>query len=162
MSKKTTTTVWATSMCILVLAGQVNAQEVASDVKIPPPREMVTGTLAVGGINTGPTSTFGVAGLGQVFQGAASQAASGVLSEDETRDRLGHFMTSLLVREGIITFAATPTGAPPTGAPTTGAPTATPTASLGKREDGSSPASRPAWAGSTPMVISVTRARRPE
>ena len=146
MSKGTTTTVWATSMCLLVWAGQVSAQEVAGDIKIPPPRELVTATPAVGGIHTGPTSTFGVAGLGPVFQGAASQAALGALSEKETRDRLGHFMTSLLVREGIITFGATPAGAPPTGAPTTRAPTT----------------GAPAWAGSTPMVISVTRARRPE
>ena len=154
MSTRITTTVWAT-MCLLVWAGQVGAQEVASDVKIPPPREIVAGTLAVGGMDTDPTFTFGVAGLGQVFQGAASQAASGVLSEEETRDRLGHFMTSLLVREGIITFGA-PTGASP----------AAPTASLGKREVGSGPTSgpvsSPAWAGSTPLVISVSRAGRPE
>lgn len=140
-------TVWATSLCLLVLAGHGNAQEVASDIKIPPPREMVTNTPAIGGIATGPTSAFGTAGAGQVFQGVASQAALGLLSESETRNSLGPFMTSPLIREGVVSFAA-PTGAS-TGASTT---------ALEKREDGS----RPAWSGPTPIVISVSRARRSE
>ena len=141
MSNKPSTTVWATTLCLLVLAGHATAQEVASDVKIPPPREMVISASAIGGIATGPTSTFGVAGLAQVFQGAASQAALGLLSEDETRSSLCQFMTSLLVREGVVTFAT----------PTT-------TASPEARENGA----RPAWVGPTPMVISVSRARRRE
>jgi hypothetical protein len=101
---------------------------------------MVIGAPAVGGIATGPASTFGVAGLGQVFQGAASQAALGLLTEAEARSSIGPFMTSLLVREGVVTFAPQTAGA-----------------SLEKREDGS----RPVWAGPTPMVVSASRARRP-
>jgi hypothetical protein len=134
------TGVLATISCLLGLAGPVNALEVASDIKIPPPSEMVIGAPAVGGIATGPASTFGVAGLGQVFQGAASQAALGLLTEAEARSSLGPFMTSLLVREGVVTFAPQTAGA-----------------SLEKREDGS----RPVWAGPTPMVVSASRARRP-
>ena len=33
MSKRTTATVWAASICLLVLAGRASAQEVASDAK---------------------------------------------------------------------------------------------------------------------------------
>ena len=80
---------------------------------------------------------------GQVFQGVVSQASSGVLSEGETRNELGDFMMSLLVRAGIIAFDREP---------------ARRAASGEDPEDGS----RPAWNGRAPMALSVSRTARSE
>ena len=128
-------TVWS----VFVLTGNVSGQEVNSDVKIPPPREIVAGAPAVSGLFSGSSSLFAVPG--QAFQGVVDAVALGTLSEGETRDELGDFMSSLLVRAGIITFD---------GSATT------------RQASGREPAdgSRPAWRGSTPMALSVSLTRR--
>ena len=123
----------------VALAVPVSGQEVNSDVKIPHPRELVTGTRAINGLVGGTEALF--APESQLFRGAVAQASLGRLSEGETRDELGDFMTSLLVRAGIISFDD---------------PGSDLAASGEKSEDGS----RPAWTGPTPMAISVGRTRR--
>ncbi len=121
-----------------VLAGPGSGQEVNSDVKIPPPRELVTGVPAINGL-VGGTDVLFTSG-GQLFQGAAAQAALGRLSEGQTRDELGNFMASLLVRAGIVAFDG-------------------PRADLTSTEETSKNGSWPAWAGATPMALSVGRTR---
>ncbi len=121
------------------LAVPVNGQEVNSDVKIPPPRELVTGAPAINGLVGGTDALF--TSEGQLFQGAVAQAALGRLSEVETRNELGNFMASLLVRAGVISFDG---------------PRADVSYSGERAEDGS----WPAWTGATPMALSVSRTRR--
>ena len=121
------------------MAEQVNGQEVNSDVKIPPPRELVTGTSAINGLVGGTEALF--TSEDQLFQGAVAQAALGRLSEEQARGELGDFMASLLVRAGIIAFDG---------------PRADASSSGERSEDGS----RPAWTGATPMAFSVGRTRR--
>ena len=121
------------------MAEQVNGQEVNSDVKIPPPRELVTGTSAINGLVGGTEALF--TSEDQLFQGAVAQAALGRLSEEQARGELGDFMASLLVRAGIIAFDG---------------PRADASSSGERSDDGS----RPAWTGVTPMVFSVGRTRR--
>ncbi len=124
---------------LAVLAAPVSGQEVNSDVKIPPPRELGAASAAISGLGIGSEALF--TSQGQLFGDAVTQAALGRSSEGETRDALGNFMTSLLVRAGIIAFNR------PSAA----------LASFGKRpEDGS----RPAWTGRTPMTLSVNRTGR--
>ena len=113
-----TTLFMVTAWSLLALTGPVRGQEVNSDVKIPPPRGLVTGAPAISGIFVGPDSRF--TSDGQIFRGSAAQAAAGTLSEGETRDELGDFMTSLLVRAGIIAFDRPPVGPTPERAPKTG------------------------------------------
>jgi hypothetical protein len=110
-----------TAGALLAFTGPVRGQEVNSDVKIPPPRELVSGSLEL--------------------NGSLAQAAVGVLNEGATREELGGFMTSLLVKAGIIAFDRPP------------APLAT---AAGNSERGS----WPAWTGRTPMTLSVSRTGR--
>jgi len=120
------------------LGGPVSGQEVNSDVKIPPPRELVTGTPQINGLFSGTEVLF--TSGSQLFQGAAAQAALGRLSEGQTRDALGDFMASLLVRAGVVAFDG---------------PRADPTSSAETSKNGS----WPAWSGATPMALSVGRTR---
>ena len=121
---------------LLAFTRPLRSQEVNSDVNIPPPRELVSGAPAVNGLFVGPDSLF--RSPDQVFRGAAGEAAAGILNETDTRRELGQFMTSLMVRAGIVAFARPP---------------ARQASAATKREDGS----RPAWSGSTPMALSVRR-----
>ncbi len=130
-----------TAGSLLVFTNPLRGQEVASDVKIPPPREIVAGAPAVSGLFSGPASL--PAAPGQAFQGVVAQAALGTLSELETREQLGDFMASLLVRAGIIAFDRQPARRADSGA-------------------GSEDGSRPAWTGRTPMTLSVSRTERSE
>ena len=118
---------------LVALAGPVNGQEVNSDVKIPPPRELGAAASGIRGLGIGTVALF--TSEGQLSGGAVAQAALGRLSEGETRDQLGNFMTSLLVRAGIMAFDRPAALA----------------SSWEKSEDGS----RPAWTGPTPMALSV-------
>ncbi len=121
---------------LLVFTGPVRGQEVNSDVKIPPPRELASAAPAINGLLAGTELLF--RSSDQLFQGSLAQAAVGLLNEGQTREEFGDFMTSLLVKAGIIAFDRPP------------APLA---ASSGNSEDGS----RPAWTGRTPMTLSVSR-----
>ena len=120
---------------LLALPGPVSGQEVNSDVKIPPPREIVGAAPTITGLAAGTDALF--TSEGQLFGTAVAQAVLGRSSETETRDELGNFMTSLLVRAGIITFDR---------------PEAALTSFGKKSEDGS----RPAWTGPTPIVLPVS------
>ena len=124
---------------LVALAGPVSGQEVNSDVKIPPPRELVAAAPAISGMFIGAGTPF--TSEGQLFGDAVAQAALGRSSEGETRDELGNFMTSLLVRAGIITFDRSRAAL----------------ASLGNKSE---VGSRPAWTGPTPMALSVSRTGR--
>ena len=117
----------------------LRGQEVNSDVMIPPPRELVTGTPAISGLFIGTEALF--TSEGEQFGDAVARASQGRLSEGETRDELGDFMTSLLVRGGIVAFDR---------------PEAAFGSSGGKAEDGS----WSAWTGPTPTVLSVSRRGR--
>ena len=120
----------------LGVSGPVRGQEVNSDVSIPLPREIVTTIPAVSGLFTGSATSEA-----QIFQGTVSGAEVGELNESEAREAIGDFMTSLLVRAGII--AADLESAR--------------VASSGQNsEDGS----RPAWTGRTPMALSLSRIGR--
>jgi hypothetical protein len=124
---------------LLAFIGPLSGQEVNSDVKIPPPREVVAGAPAINGILSGTALLFGSAD--PLFQGSSTQTPGRVLSEVQTREDFGDFMTSLLVKAGIITFDSPPTGLAVSGEDT---------------EKGS----RPAWTGRTPTTLSVSRTRR--
>ena len=130
-----------TAGSLLALNGPVRGQEVMSDVKIPPPRGFVTGAPAINGRFVGTESLF--ESSDQLFLGSLAQAGVAILDEGETKAEFGDFMTSLLVRAGIIVFAPPPT------------PLA---ASAENSEDGS----WPAWTGRTPMTLSVSRTGRSE
>ncbi len=136
-----TTMFMLTAWSLLALTGPVRGQEVNSDVKIPPPREIVAGAMAGSGLFSGAVSFLVVPD--QVFQGVVARAASGTVSERETRDELGDFTASLLVRAGIISFDGRPAARDASGQ---------------RREDGS----RPAWTGQAPMALSVGWVRRAE
>ena len=126
---------------LLAFTGPVRGQEVNSDVKIPPPRELASGAPAINGLRAGTELLFRPSD--QLFQGSLAQAAVGILNEGQTREEFGDFMTSLLVKAGIIAFERPP------------APLA---ASGENSEDGS----WPAWTGRTPMTLSVSRTARSE
>ena len=126
---------------VLAFSGPVRGQEVNSDVNIPPPRELVSGAPAINGLFGG--TELLLRSSDQLFRGPSAPAAVGVLDEGETRAEFGDFMTSLLVKAGIISFDRSPA---PRGA------------SRENSEDGS----RPAWTGRTPMTISVSRTGRAE
>jgi len=121
------------------LAEPLRGQEVNSDVKIPPPRELAAAAPAISGMFMGASTLF--APDGQRFGEAVTQASLGRLSEGETRDQLGDFMTSLLVRAGIVTFDS-------------------PRAALASSGEKSHDGSWPAWTGPTPMALSVSRTGR--
>ena len=72
-----------------------------------------------------------------------AEAVEGGMDEAEMRGELGHFMTSLLVRAGIIAFESPPAGLADSGE---------------SAEDGS----RPAWTGPAPMALSVSQRARSE
>ena len=137
----------------LAFTGPVSGQEVNSDVKIPPPRELASGAPALNGLLVGTELLF--RSWDQLFQGSSAQAAVGIFpqaavgvsNEGQTREEFGDFMTSLLVRAGLITFDRPPASL--------GAPLA---ASGETSKDGS----RPAWTGRTPMTLSVSRTGRSE
>ena len=130
-----------TAGSFLALTGPAKGQEVNSDVNIPFPRETVTPAPAVPGLFIGPDPLLG--SEAQVFQGALAEAATGTSDEASAREELGDFVTSLLVRAGIIGFDGQPTGLATSG------------------ED-SADGSRPAWAGPTPLALSLRRTGRPE
>ena len=119
---------------LVALVGPVSGQEVNSDVKIPPPRELVAAAPRVSGLAAGTDALF--TSEGQLFGAAVTQAVLGRSSETETRDELGDFMTSLLIRAGIVAFDR-------------------PRAALGSSGKKSADGSRPAWTGPTPMALSV-------
>ena len=126
---------------LLAFTGPAIGQEVNSDVKIPPPRELASGAPAINGLLAGTEILF--RSSDQLFQGSSAQAPARILNEGQTREEFGDFMTSLLVKAGIIAFDRPP------------APLA---ASGGNSEDGS----RPAWTGRTPMTLSLSRTSRSE
>ncbi len=130
-----------TAGSLLALTGPVRGQEVNSDAQIPPPRELVAGARAINGIFVGPDFLF--TSDGQLFLGSVAQAAAGTLSEAETRDELGDFMTSLLVKAGIIAFDRLPARRADSG-------------------ESSKDGSRPAWTGRARMTLSVSRTGRSE
>ena len=130
-----------TTGSFLALTGPARGQEVNSDVKIPLPREIVTTAPAVPGLVAGTDPVLGSGA--QVFQGALADAATGILNEAGARGELGDFMTSLLVRAEVIAFDRGP-------------------AALAASGEDSADGSRPAWAGRTPLALSVRRAGRPE
>ena len=130
--------VMVTAGSLLAFTEPVKGQEVNSDVKIPPPRELISGAAAINGLFVGPDFVFGAPGA--LFQGSVAEAAVGASSEVATRQELGNFMTSLMVRAGIIVFDRTPDRSAATNA---------------TRQDGS----RPAWTGRTPMALSLSRTR---
>ena len=156
-----------TAGCLLTFTGLVSGQEVNSDVKIPPPRELASGAPAINGRLLGTELLF--RSWDQLFQGSSAQvavdispqapvgvfpqapvgvspqAAVGISDEGQTRAEFGDFMTSLLVRAGLITFDRPPA---PLGAP------------LAASRETSKDGSRPAWTGRTPMTLSVSRTGR--
>lgn len=126
---------------LVVFTGPAKGQEVNSDVKIPLPRELVSGAPAINGLLVGTELFF--LSSDELLQGSLARAATGVLNERQTREEFGDFMTSLLVKGGIISFDRS------------SAPLAT---SEKHPENGS----RPAWTGRTPITFSVSRTRRAE
>ena len=107
MSKRTIPFVpfMLTAAAFVLLAASVSGQEVNSDVNIPTPRELAVGTRTISGIFVGPDLL--VAGS-QVFGGPSTQPPIGILVEGAVREELGDFMTSLLVRAGLIAFDVAP------------------------------------------------------
>ena len=128
----------ATALFLLGLAGRASGQEVGSDVKIPPPRVTMAAAPALNGFFVGPDSMFTGTARSVEFQGTTSEATRGLLSEDETRSQLGDFVTSLLIREGVLEFD----GRSSARAATSEKPTQ---------------GSRPAWVGQTPTALSLNR-----
>jgi hypothetical protein len=129
---------YATAVLLLGLAAGATGQEVNSDIKIPPPTVTMSAAVVVSGFFVGPDSMFGGTGSGLEFQGAVSEAMRGLSSEDETRSRLGDFVTSLLIREGVITFDESPPARD---------------ATLHRPAGGS----MPAWSGLAPTTLSASR-----
>ena len=121
--------------------GPLKGQEVNSDVKIPLPRELVTGAPAINGLLVGTQSLF--RSLDPLAQGSSAQATLSVSNEGQTREELGDFMTSLMVKAGIIAFDR---GSAP----------------LAASEKDPNGRSRPAWTGRAPLVLSVSRTGRSE
>jgi len=119
---------------ILAFTGAGRGQEVNSDVNIPFPRELVSGAPAINGLFGGTTALF--SSSLRLFQGSSAQAEAATLSEEQTREELGDFMTSLLVKAGIIAFDR---------------PAPDVAASGRSSENGS----RPAWVGRTPLMLPV-------
>ena len=112
---------------ILAFTGAGRGQEVNSDVNMPFPRELVSGAPAINGLFSSSL---------RLFQGFSAQAGVATLNEEQTREEIGDFMTSLLVKAGIIAFDR-----PATGVATSG----------GSSEN----RSRPAWIGRTPLMLPV-------
>ena len=130
--------VWVavTSWSLLIVVGELNAQEVNSDVKIPPPREVVINAPTVGGLFAGQGGPASI--TGQALQATATQASSGTLTEDQAREQIGDFMVSLLMKAGVVSFRTAATQA--------------------AASESESPAgARPAWVGAVPLAPSVAR-----
>ncbi len=68
---------------LVALAGAVSGQEVNSDVKIPPPRELAAATPAISGMFVGTGTLF--TSEDQLFGETVTQAALGRLSEEIPR-----------------------------------------------------------------------------
>ena len=130
-----------TAGSLFAFTGSVTGQEVNSDVKIPAPRELVTGTPVINGFFVGPDSLF--RSDDQIFRGSVGRASVGILNEAQTRTELGDFMTSLLVRAEVIAFDRLP-------------------ARLADSEEGSENGSRPAWTGPTPITLTAGMRGRAE
>jgi hypothetical protein len=131
MSIKTTLFV-VTLASLFALPEIGSGQEVNSDVSIPPPSELASGAGAVTGVSAGINAVLGSDG-GTTLGGSLASD-----SEAEVRGEVGDFMTSLLVRAGMISFDAAP------------GPVATTDRESGDR-------SRPVWIGATLRSISVGR-----
>lgn len=138
MSRKTNAVILMIFASALIVVGELSAQEVNSDVKIPPPREVVISAPGVTGLLGGQNGTGLVSG--QAFQAAVAQSNAGTITEIQARGQMGDFMISLLMKAGVITFSSV------------GAPRA--------NSDTDAPAgARPAWLGSAPLTPSVAPAR---
>jgi hypothetical protein len=121
---------------LLASTRPAGGQEVDSDVNIPMPREIVTTIPAVSGLFATPVITQELA-----IQGVLVEAEVGTLNEAAARVELGDFMTSLLIKAGLITVEPQPIRV----------------ATFGEQsEEGA----RPAWTGRTPMALSMSRTRR--
>ena len=134
-----TTLVMVAAGTLLAFTAPARGQEVNSDVNIPLPRELVSGAPAINGLFVGPDSLFRAPD--QIFRGSLAEASVGILNELATREEVGEFMTSLMVRAGIIAFDRLPVR-------------------LAGSESDSKDGSRPAWTGPTPVALSVSRGRR--
>lgn len=91
---------------LVLLPGQVAGQEVAGDVMIPPPREMVSSTAAASGLGTGD-ATAGAETMAEyraALESVVEQVRAGTMGEGDTRKQLGDVVVSLLVRAGVLTF----------------------------------------------------------
>lgn len=128
---------------LLVSSGGLHGQEVYSDVKIPPPREVVTSVPAATGFGGGQ-ATAGVA-TAQAFQAAVlttvADVQAGSIGEVQARSQLGNFTASLLVKAGLLSF---------------GSAIAAADHAAGEVADGG----RPAWTGRLTVGVSADRARR--
>ena len=138
MSRNTNAVVSMIFASVLTVAGELSAQEVNSDVKIPPPREVVISSPGVTGLLGGQNGTDVV--LGQALQAAVAQSNAGTMTEIRARGQMGDFMVSLLMKAGVITFGSV------------GAPRAA-------SDPGAPAGARPAWRGSAPLTPSVAPAR---
>ncbi len=138
MSRSTNAVVWVIFASVLIVAGELSAQEVNSDVKIPPPREVVISAPGVTGLLGGQNGTGIV--LSQAFQATVVQSNSGTMTEVQARGQMGDFMVSLLMKAGVITFGSV------------GAPRAV-------SDPGAPTGARPAWLGSAPLTPSVAPGR---
>ena len=127
---------------LLISSGGLLGQEVNSDVKIPPPREIVTSAPAATGFGGGQ-ATAGAATL-QALQAAiqttVAQVQTGSIGENQVRAQLGNFTVSLLVKAGVLSFGGG--------------------AAAGRPTEEEAPSGRPAWTGRLTVGGSADRARR--
>lgn len=129
---------------LTAVRGAASAQEVNSDVKIPTPSEVVTPVRAVAGLLSTPGVAEGPERLvssGAAADGVVGTLVVGTLNEAVARAELGDFMTSLLIKAGVIRVE-------------------TPSIRVARPGDGSQEGSRPAWTGRTPMALSLSRTER--
>ena len=137
MSRNRNAVVSMISCSLVIIAGGLNAQEVNSDVKVPPPREVVISAPRVG--------LFGGQGgtdvaTGQAFQATLTPTSAGTMTRGEARGQVGDFMVSLLMKAGLVSFDNV-------AARTAGS------------QSGSPEGVRPAWLGSVPLGPSVAPGR---
>ena len=137
MSRNRNAVVSMISCSLLIITGELNAQEVNSDVKIPPPREVVISAPRVG--------VFGGQGgtdlaIGQAFQATLTPTNAGTMTQGQARGQIGDFMVSLLMKAGMVSFDNV-------AARTAGS------------QSGSPDGARPAWLGSVPLGPSVAPGR---
>ena len=101
MSRNRNAVVSMISCSLLIITSELNAQEVNSDVKIPPPREVVISAPRVG--------VFGGQGgtdlaIGQAFQATLTPTNAGTMTQGQARGQIGDFMVSLLMKAGMVSF----------------------------------------------------------